>query len=65
MFNHYQALAFTDNWTVVLLIGNGKDYYYDNQEIEISVFETISRIGTYKYVSKNLQEKTVPIIIIE
>lgn len=47
---------------VVMLLANKNATYYDNQKIEVSTGKCARQIGTYRYMTRNNIEKTVPII---
>lgn len=47
---------------IVMLLANKNATYYDNQKIEVSTGKCARQIGTYRYMTRNNIEKTVPII---
>lgn len=47
---------------IVMLLANKNATYYDNQKIEVSTGKCARQIGTYRYMTRNNTEKTVPII---
>ncbi len=47
---------------IVMLIANKNATYYDNQKIEVPTGKCARQIGTYRYMTRNNIEKTVPII---
>ncbi len=47
---------------IVMLLANKNATYYDNQKIEVSTGKCAKQIGTYRYMTRNNIEKTVPII---
>ena len=54
-----------NNLTVVLVIGNAEENFYDDQKIEISNDKKIKQIGIYKYKTKDGYDKTVPAVVIQ
>lgn len=48
--------------SVVLLVNDGDEYYYDDQNINIPEGQCLRQIGIYKYMTKKEFEKTVPIV---
>lgn len=50
---------------LVLLINHTGDSYYDDQKITIPSDKCARRVGTYKYDSRILDGRTVPVVIIE
>ncbi len=47
---------------IVMLLANKNATYYDDQKIEVSTGKCARQIGTYRYMTRNNIEKTVPII---
>lgn len=47
---------------IVMLLANKNATYYDNQKIEVPTGKCARQIGTYRYMTRNNIEKTVPII---
>lgn len=47
---------------IVMLLANKNATYYDNQKIEVPTGKYARQIGTYRYMTRNNIEKTVPII---
>lgn len=47
---------------IVMLLPNKNATYYDNQKIEVPTGKCARQIGTYRYMTRNNIEKTVPII---
>lgn len=58
------ALARSGVWDVVFVIPDGKQQFYDNQEIALKGKQRAQRVGTYRYTAENGLEKTVPAVII-
>lgn len=58
------ALAHPDGElsTIVLIIPNDGQQFYDNQEIILNNDECAQRVGTYRYETRIGIEKTVPVI---
>lgn len=58
------ALAHVDNslGTIVFIIPNDEQKFYDNQKIVLKRGQYAQRIGTYKYSTRNGVEKTVPAV---
>lgn len=58
------ALAHPDGelGTIVLIIPNDGQQFYDNQEIILNNGECARRVGTYRYGTRMGIEKTVPVI---
>ncbi len=62
------ALANTGDFSdgiVVLLVNYDGKYYYDDEKIKIPGDKCARQRGIYQYTTKNNQEKTVPVIVIE
>lgn len=47
---------------IVMFRAKGNASYYDDQKIEIPTGKCARQIGTYRYMTRNNIEKTVPII---
>lgn len=47
---------------IVMFLANKNAIYYDNQKIEVPTGKCARQIGTYRYMTRNNIEKTVPII---
>lgn len=47
---------------IVMLLANKNATYYDDQKIEVSTGKCARQIGTYRYMTRNNIEMTVPII---
>lgn len=47
---------------IVMFLANKNATYYDNQKIEVPTGKCARQIGTYRYMTRNNIEKTVPII---
>lgn len=47
---------------IVMFRAKGNATYYDDQKIEVSTGKCARQIGTYRYMTRNNIEKTVPII---
>lgn len=47
---------------VVLFLANKGTAYYDDQKINVPSGKRVMQIGTYKYMTRNEMEKTVPIV---
>lgn len=60
------ALALTDRYldTVVLIIPDETQQFYDDQKIVLGTNQCAQRVGTYRYTAKNGIGKTVPAVII-
>lgn len=57
------ALADADDFsTTVLLIGDDKQHFYDEQKIELKENQRIQRVGTFKYSNALGMENTVPAV---
>ena len=56
---------FDENETLVLILGDEKTNFYDDQKIDIPKGKCAKQIGTYRYTAKNGMEKTVPAIDIK
>ena len=54
-----------DNSTFVLILGDIKTNFYDDQKIDIPKGKCAKQIGTYKYRTNNGMDKTVPAIEIQ
>lgn len=48
--------------TVVMFPASNKTAYYDDQKIRIPKSKCLMQIGTYKYMTRNDIEKTVPVV---
>ena len=53
------------NEILVLLLGDEKASYYDDQKINIPKGMCAKQVGTYQYQSRELGMKTVPAVIIK
>lgn len=53
------------NEILVLLLGDDKTSYYDDQKINIPKGMCAKQVGTYQYESRELGMKTVPAVIIK
>ena len=53
------------NEILVLLIGDEKTNYYDDQQINIPKGMCAKQVGTYQYQSRELGMKTVPAVTIK
>lgn len=68
VLNNESALATADDLyisnygTVFLLLPKDGVSYYDDQKITVPSGKFARQIGTYRYISKNDVEKTVPVI---
>ena len=60
---HYTALAFTNNFELVLFCGDEKEHYHDSQTIRVPSSKKLYRIGTYRYETTEHFEKTVSIVV--
>ncbi len=49
---------------IVLFLADKGTSFYDNQKIDVSSGKRVMQIGTYRYVTRNEMEKTVPIVTI-
>lgn len=49
---------------LVLIIGDEKTTYYDDEKINISDGQYLKQIGIYQYVAKSGNQKTVPAVSI-
>ncbi len=49
----------------VLLLSEDGTSYYDNQIIEVPKGKSAKQIGTYKYLTRENFDKTIPIIVIK
>lgn len=58
------ALAYPDRslGTVVLIIPDETQQFYDNQKIILEINQWVQRVGTYRYTAKNGMAKTVPVV---
>lgn len=48
--------------TIVLLLAGEKDYYYDDEVVNVPSNKCVRHIGIYKYITTDDFEKTVPIV---
>lgn len=48
--------------TIVFILPNENEYFYDDQEIDLRYDKCAQRVGTYKYNTKSGSEKTVAAI---
>lgn len=53
---------FSNMGMVVLFLANKSVSYYDDQKIDVPFGKRVMQIGTYKYMTRNELEKTVPIV---
>ena len=53
------------NEILVLLLGDEKASYYDDQKINVPKGMCAKQVGTYQYQSRELGMKTVPAVIIK
>ena len=60
------ALAHADDsfGSIVFILPNENQQFYDNQKIILGSDQCAQRVGTYQYITKNGTGKTVPAIII-
>lgn len=47
---------------IVLFKANDGDTYYDKQQIAIPSGKCLKQVGTYRYVSRQEENKTVPVV---
>ena len=47
---------------IVLIINDKGEYYYDDQVIKVPKDKCMRQIGVYRYITKDANEKTVPIV---
>ena len=53
---------FSNMGMVVLFLANKSVSYYDDQKIDVPFGKFVMQIGTYKYMTRNEMEKTVPVV---
>ena len=56
---------YDENEILVLLLGDEKASYYDDQKINIPKGKCAKQVGTYQYQSRELGMKTVPAVTIK
>ena len=58
------ALAYSDHSfsTIVLIIPDETQQFYDNQKIVLGTNQYAQRVGTYRYTAQNGMGKTVPAV---
>lgn len=60
------ALAKVNDWEnlglIVLFLADKNMSYYDDQKIEVSSGKKAMQIGTFRYITRENMEKTVPIV---
>ena len=47
---------------IVLFLADEGTSYYDDQKIDVPSGKKVMQVGTYKYVTRNEMEKTVPVV---
>lgn len=56
------AMARGGSYLTVLFLGGNGTTYYDGQQIEVPSDKCVKQTGTYRYMSRNNIEKTVPVV---